>query len=177
MFLIFNFWCACFRIPCRHELCMQAVTMSYHYIFHNFPSIYNSIQDARQRSIAVMLAKRLVMHTFLLSLQVWMYALTERERERETKKKCRHIIYNDHMIVWFECIYICVHAYTILYRSYLCLMLGIFSFGRFERSQKTQVKQFHFMSCCLLNLAVLVPENSAARNDPKRVQESIVNLS
>lgn len=83
----FQFLWACFSIPCRHELCMQAVTMSYHYIFHNFPSIYNSIQDARQRSIAVMLAKRLVMRTFLLSLQVWMYALTERERERERDKK------------------------------------------------------------------------------------------
>ena len=89
----FQFWCACFRIPCRHELCMQAVTMSYHYIFHNFPSIYNSIQDARQRSIAVMLAKRLVMHTFLLSLQVWMYALTERERERERQKRNADILY------------------------------------------------------------------------------------
>lgn len=70
--------------------------MSYHYIFHNFPSIYNSIQDARQRSIAVMLAKRLVMHTFLLSLQVWMYALTERERERQ--KRNADILYT--MTIW-----------------------------------------------------------------------------
>lgn len=72
-------------------------------------------------------AKRLVMHTFLLSLQVWMYALTTRERERGRQKRNADILYTMIiLIMWCECIYICIHAYNIPYRNYLCLMLDSF---------------------------------------------------
>ena len=102
-------------------------------------------------------------HFSLKSSSMDVCTYEKRERERETKTTCRHIIT---IIIW-SCDLNASTFASMLTTYYAIIMCVLWLF---ERSQETQVKRFHFMSCCLLNLAVLVPENSAARNDPKRCQ-------